>query len=171
MSGALPPRVVSQRAIDAPQQSAPSGRMTRSEELRTMDRVEYKVVENRLRRMAGRQSLQLVTSRRRDHRHLNQGKYMLLDPHTTAIVTGGDWSLDLADVEQVLLTAGPEVRTEQARKCPSCATPTYSLSGLVKGALVDERECPECGHSFIAESGPGLDLPHDYLLETAQASR
>ncbi|HEX4982458.1 MAG TPA: hypothetical protein VFV63_12190 [Ilumatobacteraceae bacterium] len=124
-----------------------------------MDRAEYKVVENRLRRMADRQNLQLVTSRRRDRRLLNQGRYMLLDPFTTTVVTGGDWSLDLADVEQILLTAGPATRRQNDRTCPKCATPTYSLSGLLKDALVDERECPECGHSFIAESGPEHQPP------------
>ena len=140
--------------FDAPATSAPTGRPTRSAELRTMDRAEYKVVESRLRRMADRQNLQLVTSRRRDRRLLNQGRYMLIDPFTTTVVTGGDWSLDLADVEQILLTAGPATRRQNDRNCPKCSTPTYSLSGLLKDALVDERECPECGHSFIADSGP-----------------
>jgi len=140
--------------IDAPEQSGPGGRTARSAELRAMDRAEYKVVESRLRRMADRQSLQLVTSRRRDRRLLNQGKYMLLDPYTSTVVTGGDWSLDLADVEQILLTAGPAARRQNDCDCPMCATPTYSLSGLLKDALVDERECPECGHSFIAKADP-----------------
>ena len=146
--------------IDVPELSTPSRRTTRSAELRAMDRAEYKVVENRLRRMAERQSLQLVTSRRRDRRLLNEGRYMLIDPFTTDVVTGGDWSLDLADVELVLLTAGPAARRESDRNCPRCATPSYSLSGLLKDALVDERECPECGHSFIATSVPEHDGPH-----------
>jgi hypothetical protein len=136
------------------EQSALSGRTTRSAELRSMDRAEYKVVESRLRRMADRQSLQLVRSRGRDRRLLNQGKYMLLDPFTSTVVTGGDWSLDLADVEQILLTAGPAIRRQNDRNCPICATPTYSLSGLLKDAQVDERECPECGHAFIAKADP-----------------
>ncbi len=143
--------------IDAPEQSAPSGRTTRSAELRTMDRADYKVVENRLRRMADRQRLQLVASRPQDRRLLNDGKYMLLDPFTATVVTGGDWSLDLADVEQILLTAGPATRRQNDCNCPICATPTYSLSGLLKDALVDERECPDCGHAFIAKSGPEHD--------------
>ena len=84
---------------------------------------------------------------------------MLIDPFTSTVVTGGDWSLDLADVEQILLTAGPATRQQHDRDCPRCATPSYTLSGLVKDALVDDRECPECGHAFIAKAGPENDAP------------
>jgi hypothetical protein len=46
-----------------------------------------KVRENRIRRMAARQGLQLVKSRTRDPRALDYGSYMLLDGNR--IVLGG----------------------------------------------------------------------------------
>jgi ribosomal protein S27AE len=127
----------------------------RSEELRALPSASYKVVENRLRRMADRQNLQLVKSRRRDRNSPDHGKYMLVDRLSTAVPAGGNWTLELGEVEQILLETGPNARRLNARNCPSCGTPTHSLSGLVAGALIDDRECPECGNSFIAE--PDLD--------------
>jgi hypothetical protein len=65
-----------------------------------------KVRENRLRRMADRQGLQLVKSRRRDPRAIDYGGYMLVDPRTNSVVAGAEgvgrphWSLD--DVERYL---------------------------------------------------------------------
>jgi hypothetical protein len=65
-----------------------------------------KIRENRLRRMAERQGLRLVKSRRRDPRAVDYGGYMLVDLQTSGIVVGtGDlgrphWSLD--DVEDYL---------------------------------------------------------------------
>ena len=123
----------------------------RSDELRALSPADYKVVENRLRRMADRQSLQLVKSRRRDRNAPEHGRYMLVDSLSTAVPAGGNWSLDLAEVEQILLSTGPTARRLNERNCPKCAAPTYSLSGLVAGALIDDRECPDCGHSFIAD--------------------
>lgn len=65
-----------------------------------------KVRENRLRRAAGRQGLQLVKSRRRDPRAFDYGGYMLVDIDTNVVVVGSEgvgrphWSLD--DVEKYL---------------------------------------------------------------------
>jgi hypothetical protein len=61
--------------------------------------------EQRLRRAAARQRLQLVKSRRRDPRAFDFEKYMLISPDTTAIVAGElaghpAWTLD--DVEAYL---------------------------------------------------------------------
>ena len=60
-----------------------------------------KVRENRLRRMAERQGLQLVKSRRRDPRALDYGDYMLVDPSTNSVVAGEigriHWSLDYVE--------------------------------------------------------------------------
>jgi len=123
----------------------------RSDQLRALSPADYKVVENRLRRMADRQSLQLMKSRRRDRNAPEHGRYMLVDSLSIAVPAGGNWSLDLAEVEQILLTTGPTARRLNARDCPNCGIPTYSLSGLIAGALIDDRECPDCGHSFIAE--------------------
>jgi hypothetical protein len=127
------------------------GVQSRSDELLALSPAGYKVVENRLRRMADRQDLQLVKSRRRDRHSPEHGKYMLVDRSASSVPAGGNWSLDLGEVEHILLATGPAARRLSARNCPKCATPTHSLSGLVSGALTDDRECPDCGHSFIAE--------------------
>ena len=64
-----------------------------------------KVRENRLRRMAARQGLSLVKSRRRDPRAINFGTYMLVDISTNAVVAGDHergYGLTLDDVEKWL---------------------------------------------------------------------
>jgi hypothetical protein len=62
-----------------------------------------KVRENRLRRMAERQGLALVKSRRRDRRAADYGKYMLVNPYNSNAVVLGSGpvgpDLDLDDVE------------------------------------------------------------------------
>ena len=65
-----------------------------------------KVRENRLRRTAGRQGLNLMKSRRRDPRALEYGGYMLKDAFRNIIVAGASpheysWTLD--DVEDYLM--------------------------------------------------------------------
>ncbi len=66
-----------------------------------------KIHENRVRRMAGRQGLRLVKSRRRDPRAIDYGGYMLIEPNSAVVVAGtGDvgrphWTL--ADAERFLL--------------------------------------------------------------------
>ncbi len=69
-----------------------------------------KVRENRVRRMAERQDLRLVKTRRRDPRASDYSKFMLVDPTTEAVVAGTakgrpEWDLD--DAERYL-TVGPE---------------------------------------------------------------
>ena len=64
-----------------------------------------KVRENRTRRMADRQGLQLVKSRRRDPRAIGYGGYMLVDRFTNTIVAGelnSPSALSLDDVERYL---------------------------------------------------------------------
>jgi hypothetical protein len=65
-----------------------------------------KTRENRLRRMAERQGLQLVKSRRRDERAIDYGMYMLVDPSTSGVVAGtagtGRPNFTLDDVEDYL---------------------------------------------------------------------
>lgn len=70
-----------------------------------------KTRETRLRRMAERQGLRLVKSRRRDPRAIDYGRYMILDVWTTGVVAGSDgdiglpqWTLD--DVEEFLTGEG-----------------------------------------------------------------
>jgi len=58
-----------------------------------------KVRENRLRRMADRQGLMLRKSRRRDPRAVDYGNYWLIDPEINGLVAGGQWGIDLDEVE------------------------------------------------------------------------
>lgn len=51
-----------------------------------MTAVEFKIFENRLRRAAKRQHLELVKTRRRDRRAWDFGTYLILDPFTETIV-------------------------------------------------------------------------------------
>lgn len=69
-----------------------------------------KIRENRLRRMAQRQGLKVVKSRRRDPRALDYGGYMIADESTNGVVMGGyPWafSASLDDIEDYL-TGGDE---------------------------------------------------------------
>jgi hypothetical protein len=65
-----------------------------------------RVRENRLRRMADRQGLRLVKSRRRDPRAVDYGGYMLVDQATNTVVAGagalGRPAWDLDQVEEYL---------------------------------------------------------------------
>lgn len=61
-----------------------------------------KVRENRLRRMAERQGLQLQKSRRRDPRAYDYGSYQLVDTATNVMAAGNHqtgYGLDLDQVE------------------------------------------------------------------------
>jgi hypothetical protein len=65
-----------------------------------------KVRENRIRRMAARQGMSLMKSRRRDPRAYDYGGYILLDARTSSPAVGDPsfnrgW-LDLDEVEQAL---------------------------------------------------------------------
>jgi hypothetical protein len=69
--------------------------------MRTSD----KVRENRLRRMAERQGLRLVKSRRRDPHAIGYGGYMLVYARTGKPKYGDEWwpfCLDMNDVEERL---------------------------------------------------------------------
>lgn len=64
-----------------------------------------KVRENRLRRMAERQGLQVLKSRRRDPRASDYGTYMLVDPRSNAVVASGaqsGYGLTVDDLEAAL---------------------------------------------------------------------
>ena len=63
--------------------------------------MEVKIRENRLRRMAERQELRLVKSRRRDPRALGYGGYMLVDWNNRAVAgeVDSDRALELDEVE------------------------------------------------------------------------
>ena len=69
-----------------------------------------RVRENRLRRVADRQGLRLVKSRRRDPRAVDYRRYMVVDLATGAVVVGaGALGRPVWDLDQVeaYLTRGP----------------------------------------------------------------
>ena len=61
----------------------------------------YKIYENRIRRMASRQGLELRKSYRRDPRALDYGMYVLVDPETNTIVFGADTGRYDQTLEQI----------------------------------------------------------------------
>lgn len=69
-----------------------------------------KVRENRLRRMADRQGLRLLKSRRRDPHAIDHGCYALTDVATSGAVFGFGsfgYEADLEDIEKYLTSPGP----------------------------------------------------------------
>lgn len=63
---------------------------------------QYKVLENRVRRMAARQGMSLTKSRRRDRAALDYGVYWLADSNSICVTPGPTgWYLD--EIEQYLL--------------------------------------------------------------------
>ena len=66
---------------------------------------EFKIFENRLRRMALRQGLRLTKSSRRDPRAIDYGGYMLSDIETEVVVFGGSpiaFFASVTDIENYL---------------------------------------------------------------------
>jgi hypothetical protein len=71
----------------------------------TLSDHEFKIAENRLRRMARRQGLVLQKSRRRDWRAPDYGTYMLVDAATNAVIAYGlqsGYGLSISEVERAL---------------------------------------------------------------------
>ena len=64
---------------------------------------EEKVRENRLRRMAKRQRLELQKSRRRDVRAYDYGTWWIVEPQSNALVAGGELGMTLDEVERYLV--------------------------------------------------------------------
>jgi hypothetical protein len=58
--------------------------------------------ENRLRRMAARQGIRLVKSRRRDPQALDYGQFWLVDIEANLQLTGGQFGISLDKVEDWL---------------------------------------------------------------------
>jgi hypothetical protein len=67
---------------------------------------QIKTFENRMRRMAKRQRLVLLKSRRRDHRAYDFGGYMIVDSQDPSRIVAGDanyeYSMNIAEVETFL---------------------------------------------------------------------
>jgi hypothetical protein len=72
----------------------------------TMSPAQYKVHENKLRRMAARQGFSLLKSRRRDPRAVDDGSYSLVDEQNCLVTPGPSWSLE--GVERYLTGEWPE---------------------------------------------------------------
>jgi hypothetical protein len=64
---------------------------------------EEKIRENRVRRMAQRQGLRMIKSKRRDPRAVDYGRFWLADIYTNGAVTGGQFGISLDEVEEFLL--------------------------------------------------------------------
>jgi|GEM_PF-1951162 len=80
-------------------------RLSRAREIAGLSPEAFKVLENRLRRMAARQGLSIVKSRRRDPWARDYGQYMIFTDENY-VVAGGDpipFGLDLESVEDFLL--------------------------------------------------------------------
>jgi hypothetical protein len=81
--------------------------MSKRKSIEKMTPVEYKIFENRLRRMAERQGFQLSKSRLRDPRAIGFGGYMIVNSKTNSIEAGGHpnvHSMNLDEVEAFLLS-------------------------------------------------------------------
>jgi hypothetical protein len=68
-----------------------------------MTDLEFRVVEDRMRRAAQGQGQRLIKSRRRDPRALDCGGYWLVDVRTGDLVAGGDFGVSLHEVARYLL--------------------------------------------------------------------
>ena len=62
-----------------------------------------RVLENRVRRMAQRQGLRLIKSRRRDPQALDFGSYVLVDIESNSLVFGDQFGATLDEVAEWLL--------------------------------------------------------------------
>lgn len=84
----------------------PTGHHTIRKETKMNENQQIKARENKLRRMAARQDLVLVKSRRRDPNALGFGTYMLTDLSNNVVhadpALGQGYGLDLDDVENYL---------------------------------------------------------------------
>ena len=77
--------------------------MPKGLDLNALSDGEYKVLENRLRRMLDRQGYRLLKSRARDPLAVTYGGYMIVDHQHGGAVAGGEnfgYTLDLNDVER-----------------------------------------------------------------------
>lgn len=101
-----------------------------------------KARENRLRRMASRQGLQLLKNPRRDPRATDYGSYMLVDMNNAQIADFGwdharfpEGSSWLDDIEAYLTAAGtPITELPAARREPA---PTPRITGAVSARLAE----------------------------------
>jgi hypothetical protein len=82
---------------------------------------EEKVRENRVRRMAERQSLRLQKSRRRDPMAPEYGRYWLSDPWRNLSIAGDQFGWTLDDVEEYLLDSDREAKLERLQEIRTLA--------------------------------------------------
>lgn len=82
------------------------------DEINAMTDQDFKVFENRLRRVAQRQHLRLEKCRTRDPRAVGYGTYRLADPSTKAVEVGDTndgYGLDICEVHRLLTEGGEKV--------------------------------------------------------------
>lgn len=124
---------------------------------RRMDATE-KVREARLRRLAQRQGIKLVRSRRRDPQAADFGRYALVDPETNRAIAGEQSSaMTLDDVEAWLSSARPEsveVAVEEGRRVVK-----RSITAADGTVLVIKHDFPDAVQHHYSPAGADQDVP------------
>lgn len=119
-----------------------------------------KVREARLRRVAQRQGLKLVRSRRRDSQAVDFGRYALVDPDTNRAVAGeldSATSMTLDQVEAWLSSPGPasvEVTVEDGRRIVR-----RTITGSDGTTAVVEHDFPDAVRHHYSPAGTDEELP------------
>jgi hypothetical protein len=123
---------------------------------KSMDATE-KVREARLRRLAQRQGLKLVRSRRRDPRAADFGRYTLVDPDSNRAIAGEpSSSMTLDDVEAWLSSTRPEsveVTVDQGRRVVK-----RSITGGDGTVVVIEHDFPDAVQHHYSPAGTNQDV-------------
>jgi len=120
---------------------------------------EEKVREARVRRVAQRQGLKLVRSRRRDPQAADFGRYALVDPDTNRAVAGeldSASAMTLDDVEAWLSSPGPvsvEVTVEDGRRVVR-----RSVTGGDGTVVVVEHDFPDAVRHHYSPAGTDEDV-------------
>ncbi len=116
-----------------------------------------KVREARLRRLAQRQGIKLVRSRRRDPQAADFGRYTLVDPETNRAIAGEQSSaMTLDDVEVWLSSARPEsveVTVEEGRRVVK-----RSITAADGTVLVIKHDFPDAVQHHYSPAGADQDV-------------
>ena len=99
------------------------------------------VHENRLRRVAERQGLQLRKSRRRDENAHDFGVYWLVEPVDNLMIAGGDFGLSLDEVEAFLSDRQPRPRVRAKFPLNRCDA-GHEIRQLKDVPLTSKVRCP-----------------------------
>ncbi len=151
-------------------------RIPMGDEVNALSDQEVKVIENRLRRGAERQGLQLQKSRSRDPRAVDFGTYQLVDPATNAIVahtlqSGYGLSLEEAARALRMATERDEVDAEAQRNRYTIVRNTAAQTSTYEKPT--RRVCVQFDRQFRDVLGVTVEQSsetYDATLEGAQAA-